>query len=170
MIQFELIPAKLEATFTAKCLFVIPGLNDQYIEVTGKPEEIRIALRDHYYMHLQLLVDRFIGHSPDNGSPIYGWSLAQIREAQKAHIKVGKQWSNQFPDHVSMAKELEPLTDELTALLPIEYSEPAKKLYDNLLSTIEQLANNEASLWVRGSIEMLSGEIVHTWMDQNEAA
>lgn len=171
MILFSLIPSELESQFTAQCLFVILGLKNQSVTAVGKPEEIRIALRDHYFMHLHLLLDRYISKCTDERSPIYQRSLEAVRKAQAQHIKVGvRQWANQFPDHVSLARELEPLTNELNALLPLEDRAEAFELLENLLATIKELANDENSLWVRGTVETLSGERVHTWMKNQKAA
>jgi hypothetical protein len=132
------------------------------IKHAGTSEELRAKLRPEYLAHLHIILDDFTIYCQATENPALKNEIERIHETQRQHL---------HGCHVALAKDLLLRKEDLEDILPnTESHDRAKHMLRFTLETIEQLATEQESLWVRGAIDTLTSGLIYPWSEPKKAA
>lgn len=162
MMHFNLTPADKHQTFDVTCEARFFNRASIVIKHVGTTEHLRNQFKAEYLAHLHLMLDDYLTFCNAEENALVNNEVSRILQAQKDHL---------HGCHVALAKDLLHLKEDLEALIPFTQTrDTAKHFLAFVLQTIEQLATQNESLWVRGPIDTLSSGTIYPWIKTPKAA
>lgn len=160
MIRFRIDHSQAESSLDMCATF--PHRQAIFLKKKAAPVVLREVLRIEFVGHLNTLLEKLLELVEPNAV----WAPAiKVRSELKKTIELGCKI-----DHVSYARMVDNLLPKLHMLHAItQHTGMMTQLLDDITRTVEHMTLSPESLWVRGRIELLSGEIIEPWKNTESA-